>query len=83
MTEKPDKQLPHVREFVTAAGRYSISLISMGFEARRSGQGIDACPYNSKDDPDGVFWWMLGWHRCDRHYVAQGLPTLFKSGKRK
>jgi hypothetical protein len=78
--EKP-KQLPHVREFTTAAGRYSISLISMGFEARRNGESITRCPYG-KDDPDGVCWWTLGWHRCDRIEVAQGKPSLWKPKKK-
>ena len=82
-TEKTNNQLPHVREFITAEGRYSISLISMGFEARRSGMTMEACPYQPKDDPDGVFWWMLGWLRCDRHEVAHGGKTLWKSRKNK
>jgi hypothetical protein len=81
MTEKPLQQLPHVREFVGPLGCYTVSLIGLGYEARRQGHMITACPYGD-DDPDGVCWWMLGWIRCDRFEVSWGRPSLWKSRKK-
>ena len=81
MTEKPLQQLPHVREFVTPEGSYSVSLIGLGYEAHGRHEPLDSCPYG-QDDPDGVCWWMLGWIRADLLEIRWGRPSRWKSRKR-
>lgn len=74
---KPLQQLPHVRVFDTPTGSYTVSMIGLGYEARHLGRPLTDCPFGA-DDPDGVCWWMMGWHRGDLHEVRHGRPSLWK-----